>query len=143
VSSTEYYGKGANRILAVRYPSSVLWTKVGDDYAPAHPMFKYTYTEFDSMINTEGWKSSTDVANPQRNKLQELHGITKLYKVKGESYGILTITLANKVHWVKTREDNPVGQWTTITKEDFDSQWSDKLEEDKGTFFTYYGGEIV
>jgi hypothetical protein len=84
------------------------------------------------MINTEGWKSSTDVANPQRNKLQELHEITKLYKVKGESYGILIITLANKVHWVKTREDNPDGQWTTITKEDFDSQWSDKLE-DKST----------
>ncbi len=67
--------------------------------------------------------------------------LVKLYKVRGQSFGVCAVYCGDNVQWTKMIEDVPQN-WSTTLRTIFEDQWSGNLEEDINTAFPVFDGNI-
>jgi hypothetical protein len=70
-----------------------------------------------------------------------MKGLAKLYKVRGQSFGVCAVYCGDNVQWTKMIEDVPQN-WSTTLRTIFEDQWSGNLEEDINTAFSMFDGNI-
>jgi len=134
----EYYeDEHRNKFLVVSYDNHIDYCKVNRDGLQIEPMIKTTRTDFESLRANQNWKELKDI-----HKQELMRGLVKLYKVKGQSYRICTISSGDNVQWTIMVEDIPQ-DWSKTSKKSFEDQWRDELEDDMNAAFTMFGGEIV
>ena len=87
------------------------------------------------MANS-GWLVLEDKQEQKQTK-----GLVKLYKVRGQSFGVCAVYCGDNVQWTKMIEDVPQN-WSTTLRTIFEDQWSGNLEEDINTAFPMFDGNI-
>jgi hypothetical protein len=92
--------------------------------------------EFESFSANQTWRELDNVQ-----KQEQMKGLVRLYKVKGQSYRICAISSGDDLQWAIIIEDIPQN-WSKTSKQSFEDQWKDKLEDDNSTAFTMFGEMI-
>jgi len=87
------------------------------------------------MANS-GWLELED-----KQEQKQMKGLVKLYKVRGQSFGVCAVYCGDNVQWTKMIEDVPQN-WSTTLRTIFEDQWSGNLEEDINTAFPVFDGNI-
>lgn len=133
----EYYeDEHHNKFLVISYNNRVDYCKVTSDGSQMEPMIRTTRTDFQIFSANQNW---IELSNAQKQVLMK--GLIKLYKVKGQTYRICAISSGDDLQWAIMIEDIP-RDWSKTSKQSFEDQWGDKLEDDNNTAFTMFGGMI-
>jgi hypothetical protein len=99
-------------------------------------MLRTTRKDFESFSANQAWRELNTVQ-----KQEQMKGLVRLYKVKGQSFRICAISSGDDLQWAIIIEDIPQN-WFKTSKKSFEDQWRDKLEDDVNTAFTMFGGMI-
>ena len=99
-------------------------------------MIRTTKSEFETIRGNSGWLELED-----KQEQKQMKGLVKLYKVRGQSFGVCAVYCGDNVQWTKMIEDVPQN-WSTTLRTIFEDQWSGNLEEDINTAFPVFDGNI-
>ena len=125
-----------NKFLVIFYNDRVDYCKVTSDGSQIEPMLRTTRKDFESFSANQAWRELNTVQ-----KQEQMKGLVRLYKVKGQSFRICAISSGDDLQWAIIIEDIPQN-WFKTSKKSFEDQWRDKLEDDVNTAFTMFGGMI-
>lgn len=99
-------------------------------------MIRTTKSEFETIRVNSGWLELED-----KQEQKQMKGLVKLYKVRGQSFGVCAVYCGDNVQWTKMIEDVPQNSSTTL-RTIFADQWSGNLEGVINTAFQVFNGNI-
>ena len=121
----EYYeDQQHNKFLVIPYNNRVDYCKVSSDGSQTEPTIRTTKADFQIFRANQNWVELNNV-----HRQEQMKGLVKLYKIKGESNRICAIHSGGYVQWSITIEGVPQN-WLKTSNQSFEGQWKDKLEED-------------
>src|SRR5437016_4268063 len=80
--------------LISSYNDRVDYCKVTSDGSQIEPMLRTTRMEFESFSANQTWRELNNVQ-----KQEQMKGLVRLYKVKGQSYRICAISSGDDLQW--------------------------------------------
>jgi hypothetical protein len=122
--------------LVIFFDYKVDYCEITTDNSEISPMMRTTKSEFNTIKENNGWIELKD-----KHEQKQIEGLVKLYKVRGQSFGICAIYCGDNVQWTITTDDIPQN-WSTTSRTTFEDQWKDNLEEDINTAFSMFAGNI-
>jgi hypothetical protein len=122
--------------LVIFSDDKVDYCEITTDNSEISPMMRTTKSEFNTIKENNGWIELKD-----KHEQKQIEGLVKLYKVRGQSFGICAIYCGDNVRWTTTTDDIPQN-WSTTLRTTFEDQWKDNLEEDINTVFSMFAGNI-
>jgi Zn-finger domain-containing protein len=122
--------------LVIFFDDKVDYCEITTDNSEISPMIRTTKSEFNTIKENNGWIELKD-----KQEQKQIEGLVKLYKVRGQSFGICAIYSGDNVQWTTTIDDIPQN-WSTTLRTTFGDQWKDNLEEDINTAFSMFAGNI-
>lgn len=95
--------------MVIFYDDKVDYYRVTTDDSEISPMIRTMKSEFETIRANSGWLELED-----KQEQKQMKGLVKLYKVRGQSFGVCAVYCGDNVQRTKMIEDVPQNWSTTL-----------------------------